>query len=88
MNTQYQLVKTPEELRDAVSELSNAQVIGLDTETTDLDPYLARLRLIQLATPEARKVLEAKAQGATDALLTREAKAALERLAKRPTGQT
>ena len=52
MNTQYQLVKTPEELRHAVSELSNAQVIGLDTETTDLDPYLARLRLIQLATPD------------------------------------
>src|SRR5438552_14849105 len=50
MNTQYQLVTTPEELRRAVSELSNAQVIGLDTETTDLDPYLARLRLIQLAT--------------------------------------
>ena len=50
MNTQYQLVTTPEELHRAVSELSNAQVIGLDTETTDLDPYLARLRLIQLAT--------------------------------------
>src|SRR5256885_5673727 len=52
MNTQYQLVTTPEELRGAVSELSNAQVIGLDTETTDLDPYLSRLRLIQLATPD------------------------------------
>src|SRR5256885_624200 len=52
MNTQYQLVTTPEELRGAVSELSNAQVIGLDTETTDLDPYLARSRLIQLATPD------------------------------------
>src|SRR2546421_3455368 len=52
MNTQYQLVTSPEELRRAVSELSNTQVIGLDTETTDLDPYLSRLRLIQLATPD------------------------------------
>src|SRR5213080_3171708 len=52
MNTQYQLVTTPEELRRAVSELSNTQVVGLDTETTELDPYLGRLRLIQLALPD------------------------------------
>src|SRR5256886_9361104 len=58
MNTQYQLVTTPEELRGAVSELSNAQVIGLDTETTDLDPYLARLRLIQLATPDGVFIID------------------------------
>ncbi len=58
MNTQYQLVTTPEELRRAVSELSNAQVIGLDTETTDLDPYLSRLRLIQLATPDGVFIID------------------------------
>src|SRR2546421_1501620 len=58
MNTQYQLVTTPEELRGAVSELSTAQVIGLDTETTDLDPYLARLRLIQLATPDGVFIID------------------------------
>src|SRR2546430_17322225 len=58
MNTQYKLLKTPEELRRAVSELSTAQVIGLDTETTDLDPYLARLRLIQLATPDGVFIID------------------------------
>ena len=52
MNTQYELVATPEELRRAVEQLSKLQVVGLDTETTDLDPYVSRLRLIQLATPE------------------------------------
>ena len=52
MNTQYELVTTPEQLRRAVDQLSSRQVIGLDTETTDLDPYVSRLRLIQLATPE------------------------------------
>src|SRR5437588_12363846 len=52
MNTQYQLVTTSEELGRAVADLSSRQAIGLDTETTDLDPYLARLRLIQLATPD------------------------------------
>ncbi|HEV2905173.1 MAG TPA: DNA polymerase, partial [Pyrinomonadaceae bacterium] len=52
MNTQYELVTSPEELRRAVDQLASRQVIGLDTETTDLDPYVSRLRLIQLATPE------------------------------------
>jgi DNA polymerase I-like protein with 3'-5' exonuclease and polymerase domains len=33
-----------------VDQLAGHQVIGLDTETTDLDPYLSRLRLVQLAT--------------------------------------
>jgi ribonuclease D len=52
MNTSYQVIKTEEELRKAVDRLSAHPVVGLDTETTDLDPYLARLRLIQLATPD------------------------------------
>src|SRR5215813_6821193 len=52
MNTQYELVTTPAQLQRAVEQLSTKQVIGLDTETTDLDPYVSRLRLVQLATPE------------------------------------
>src|SRR6201988_1177212 len=52
MNTQYELVTTADQLRRAVDQLASRQVVGLDTETTDLDPYLSRLRLIQLATPE------------------------------------
>ena len=52
MNTQYELITTPEQLRRAVERLSTKQVIGLDTETTDLDPYMSRLRLVQLATPD------------------------------------
>lgn len=52
MNTQYELVTTPEELRRAVDQLASRQVVGLDTETTDLDPYVSRLRLIQIASPE------------------------------------
>ncbi|HSK65107.1 MAG TPA: DNA polymerase [Pyrinomonadaceae bacterium] len=48
----YQLVKTPDELRKAIEAIENQPVVGLDTETTELDPYTSRLRLIQLATPE------------------------------------
>src|SRR5256886_6680679 len=58
MNTQYQLVTTPEELRHAVDDLSKRQVVGLDTETTELDPYIGRLRLIQLATNDGVYIVD------------------------------
>jgi DNA polymerase I-like protein with 3'-5' exonuclease and polymerase domains len=58
MSTNYQLIKTAAELRFAVESLSSRAVIGLDTETTDLDPYNARLRLIQLATPDLVYVVD------------------------------
>src|ERR1051325_8000768 len=48
----YELVKTPEELRKAIETLTSQPAVGLDTETTELDPFTARLRLIQLATPD------------------------------------
>src|SRR2546425_10634052 len=58
MNTHYQLVSNAEDLRRAVDELSTKRAIGLDTETTDLDPYTARLRLIQLATPDGVRIVD------------------------------
>src|SRR6185295_13703328 len=50
--TNYQVIKTPDEVRRAIEAISSQPVVGLDTETTDLDPFTARLRLIQLATPD------------------------------------
>ncbi|MDX6288966.1 MAG: polymerase, partial [Blastocatellia bacterium] len=58
MNTQYKIVTSPAELRLAVEELSTRQAIGLDTETTELDPYLGRLRLIQLASATGVYVID------------------------------
>src|ERR1041385_5518507 len=58
MNTAYELIKTPDELRRAVDDLSTRKAIGLDTETTDLDPYTSRLRLIQLATPDGVYIID------------------------------
>ena len=52
MNTHYQIITNADDLRRAVGELSNKHAVGLDTETTELDPYLGRLRLIQLAAPD------------------------------------
>ncbi|MBC8030872.1 MAG: hypothetical protein H7Z16_12235 [Pyrinomonadaceae bacterium] len=54
----YQIIKTAEALRKAVESLSNHQVLGLDTETTELDPYVGRLRLIQLATPNGVHIID------------------------------
>jgi DNA polymerase I len=48
----YDLIKSSDELRKAIEILATQPVIGLDTETTELDPYTSRLRLIQLATTD------------------------------------
>jgi DNA polymerase I-like protein with 3'-5' exonuclease and polymerase domains len=48
----YQVIKNADELRKAIETLSTQPVVGLDTETTELDPYTSRLRLIQLATTD------------------------------------
>src|SRR6266545_2949913 len=58
MNTNYELVKDEEQLRKAIESLSACQAIGLDTETTELDPYYGRLRLIQLATPSGVHIID------------------------------
>ena len=56
--TDYQLITTPEELRSAVEELKRHVVLGFDTETTDLDPYRGRLRLVQLAAPDGVRIID------------------------------
>lgn len=58
MNTRYQLITNADQLRAAVADLSTRQAIGVDTETTDLDPYLARLRLVQLATTDGVYIID------------------------------
>lgn len=63
MSINYQVIKTGEDLRLAVEHLNKHSVVGLDTETTDLDPYNARLRLIQLATPDGVRIIDLDAFG-------------------------
>jgi ribonuclease D len=38
----YQIIKTSDELRKAIEILATQPVVGLDTETTELDPYTSR----------------------------------------------
>ncbi|MBK9315768.1 MAG: hypothetical protein IPM55_16205 [Acidobacteria bacterium] len=46
------LIRTADELASSIPALAAEPVIGLDTETTGLDPHTSRLRLLQLATPQ------------------------------------
>jgi WD40 repeat protein len=80
-------------LRKALAEGPSAEVRRqIERLLDDLDrgrpERLRPLRAVEvlehLGTPEARQLLEALAQGAPEARLTREAKASLERLARRP----
>src|ERR1044072_8383543 len=54
----YQLIRTAEELRTAAALLPKLPAIGFDTETTDLDPYRGRLRLLQLAAPDGVLIVD------------------------------
>lgn len=56
--TDYQLINTGGELKAAVEDLKQHAVIGFDTETTSLDPYRGRLRLIQLAAPDGVRIVD------------------------------
>jgi DNA polymerase-1 len=51
-SSNYSLVTTPAELNAAIAELSKHAVVGFDTETTALDPYKGRIRLVQFAAPD------------------------------------
>ena len=56
--TDYKLITNAEELRAVVEESKQQAVLGFDTETTSLDPYRGRLRLIQLATPDGVSIID------------------------------
>ncbi len=51
-NPSYELIETQEGVEKAVKELKKREVLAVDTEATDLDPYDATLILIQVGTPE------------------------------------
>jgi len=47
----YRLITTPAELNAATADLSPHAAIGFDAETTSLDPYSGRMRLMQFSAP-------------------------------------
>lgn len=58
IETNYQLITDAATLRASVDSVSKHQVLGLDTETTSLDPYRGRMRLVQLAAPDGAHIID------------------------------
>src|SRR5262245_61007094 len=56
--TNYTLVDTAAALDDVCREILSASVIGVDTETTGFDPYRSRIRLLQVAVPGHKMVID------------------------------
>jgi len=52
LKTPYQLIDTAFNLETALQPFQQAKIIGIDGETTGLDPYQAKIRLLQLAIPD------------------------------------
>ena len=48
----YELVETDEQVKNAVGELKKREVLAVDTEASELDPYHTQLILVQVGTPE------------------------------------
>jgi len=55
----YTMLTTAHDVQEMLTAVRGVSVVGLDTETTGLDPLTDRLRLIQIATPDAAYMLDA-----------------------------
>jgi len=60
MEIYFQLITDAETLKKACEELKNEDVLGFDTETTELSPYDGDIRLVQLSTGKDTKVIDLK----------------------------
>jgi DNA polymerase I-like protein with 3'-5' exonuclease and polymerase domains len=60
MEIYFQLITDAETLKKACEDLKDEEVLGFDTETTALDPYEGKLRLVQLSTGKDTKVIDLK----------------------------
>src|SRR5262249_21973547 len=54
----YKLITEAGDVAQAANDLRVEQVVGFDTETTGLDPHNAKLRLIQLASPQKSFIID------------------------------
>jgi DNA polymerase I-like protein with 3'-5' exonuclease and polymerase domains len=57
-SSSFLLITDAPGVQEAAAALSGQPVIGVDTETTGLDPFTSQVRLIQLASPERSYVID------------------------------
>jgi len=58
VEVKYTLVQKDEELKKIIPDLEAAPIIAIDTEGSDLDPYRARLLLLQIAVKDRAFVID------------------------------
>ncbi|HSB08034.1 MAG TPA: DNA polymerase [Blastocatellia bacterium] len=56
--TPFRIVDAAAALEGALEAISRQPVIGIDTETTSLDPFSGKVRLLQIAIPEQTFVID------------------------------
>jgi DNA polymerase-1 len=61
MEIYFRLVRDAETLKKECRDLASEPVLGLDTETTELDPYKGELRLVQLSGRKNTIVVDLRA---------------------------
>lgn len=58
VNKSWQLIESIDGLRQCVELFKPSKVIGVDTETTGLNPHIAKMRLLQLASDDAIVIID------------------------------
>lgn len=59
-NPQYEYVTTADQADVALELLEKEQILGLDVETTGLDPYTSKLLLVQIGIPTKSYIFDAR----------------------------
>lgn len=55
---EYILIKDQENLKIACENIANSEVVAVDTETTGLDPFTSKIRLIQFASDDYSYIVD------------------------------
>lgn len=61
MEVYFRHINSAEALKDAIADLRGSDILGFDTETTELDPYRGELRLVQLSDGKNSHVIDLRA---------------------------
>jgi ribonuclease D len=57
-NPDYELIETDEQVQKAIQELQKREVLAVDTEASELDPYNTNLILVQVGTPNKAYIFQ------------------------------
>lgn len=59
-NPSYEFIKTHEDAIKAIKELEKEDIIGVDIESSGLDPYTSELLLVQIGSPTKSYIFDAR----------------------------